>query len=65
MSSPAIRAGSAKIGGGSYSSPHLMTIGGVTQVLMLSGVGATSVAPADGKQLWQHRGGGFPLCSPL
>jgi outer membrane protein assembly factor BamB len=39
----------AKIGGGSYSSPHLMTIGGVAQVLMLSGVGATSIAPADGK----------------
>ena len=33
----------AKIGGGSYSSPQRMTIGGITQVLMLSGVGATSV----------------------
>jgi outer membrane protein assembly factor BamB len=54
----------AKIGGGSYSSPHLMTIGGVTQVLMLSGDGATSIAPADGKQLWQHPWRGFPIVQP-
>jgi len=40
--------------GGSYSSPHLVTIGGVAQILLMSGSGATSVAPADGKQLWQH-----------
>jgi outer membrane protein assembly factor BamB len=41
-------------GGGGYSSPHLATIGGVAQVLLLSGAGATSVAPADGKLLWEH-----------
>jgi len=44
----------AQTGGGGYSSPHLVTIGGVAQILLLSGSGATSVAPADGKQLWQH-----------
>jgi hypothetical protein len=44
----------AQTGGGGYSSPQLMTIGGVVQVLLLSGSGATSVGPADGKQLWQH-----------
>jgi outer membrane protein assembly factor BamB len=54
----------ARTGGGSYSSPHLMTIGGVTQVLMLSGVGATSLTPADGKQLWQHPWRGFPIVQP-
>jgi outer membrane protein assembly factor BamB len=53
-----------KTGGGSYSSPHLMTIGGVTQVLMLSGVGATSVAPADGRRLWEHPWRGFPIVQP-
>jgi hypothetical protein len=37
-----------------YSSPHLLTIDGVQQVLLLSGTGATSVAPTDGKQLWQY-----------
>ena len=41
-------------GGGGYSSPHLTTIGGVTQILLLSGGGATGVAPADGAVLWQH-----------
>jgi hypothetical protein len=44
----------AQTGGGGYSSPHLVTIGGVAQILLMSGTGATSVAPADGKQLWQH-----------
>ena len=41
-------------GGGGYSSPHLVTIDGVAQILLLSGAGATSVAPADGKLLWEH-----------
>ncbi|MFL6199079.1 MAG: PQQ-binding-like beta-propeller repeat protein [Thermoanaerobaculia bacterium] len=40
--------------GAGYSSPHLATIDGVAQVLLLSTAGATSVAPADGAQLWQH-----------
>lgn len=41
-------------GGGSYSSPHLVTIDGVAQVLLTSDGELTSVAVADGKQLWQH-----------
>jgi outer membrane protein assembly factor BamB len=40
-------------GGASYSSPQLLTIGGVTQVLLMSGRGAASVAPADGTLLWE------------
>jgi len=40
--------------GGSYSSPHLVTIDGVTQLVMLSSSGATSVSPADGSVLWKH-----------
>jgi hypothetical protein len=38
--------------GGSYSSPHLVTIDGVQQVLLITGAGTTSVTPNDGKQLW-------------
>ncbi len=38
----------------SYSSPHLVTLDGVAQVLMLNGAGTTSVAPADGTLLWEH-----------
>ena len=40
--------------GWGYGSPHLSTIGGVTQIVLLNGAGAISVAPADGKLLWQH-----------
>ena len=51
---------------GSYSSPHRATIDGVTQVLLLSGSGAISVAPASGTQLWQHRwdAGGATIVQP-
>lgn len=41
-------------GGNSYSSPHLVTIDGVVQVLMMSKSGALSVEPASGKQLWNY-----------
>jgi len=41
-------------GGGGYSSPHLVTIGGVTQIVLMCGPGAVSVAPEDGRLLWQH-----------
>ena len=51
-------------GGGSYSSPHLLTIGGVPQVLLLSDAGATSVAPADGGVLWKNSWPGFAILEP-
>src|SRR5205823_6220499 len=34
--------------------PHRVTIDGVTQIVLMCGPGAISVAPADGKLLWQH-----------
>ena len=40
--------------GGGYSSPHRVTIGGITQVLMATGGGLTSVSPSDGTVLWEH-----------
>ena len=51
-------------GGGGYSSPHLMTIAGVPQVLLLNGAGAISVAPADGTVLWQHPWPGDGIVQP-
>jgi hypothetical protein len=42
-------------GGGGYSSPQLATIGGVPQILLLRGARSTSVAPADGSLLWEHK----------
>ncbi len=44
----------APAAGGSYSSPHLVTIDGVAQIVLMSASGATSVAPADGKLLWKY-----------
>jgi outer membrane protein assembly factor BamB len=41
-------------GGDGYSSPHLLTIEGVAQVLLMSKAGASSVAPGDGTLLWEH-----------
>jgi outer membrane protein assembly factor BamB len=41
-------------GGDSYSSPQLVTIDGVQQIVLMSSTGATSVALADGKVLWTH-----------
>ena len=41
-------------GPGSYSSPHPLTIDGEAQVLLLSSSGLTSVAPRDGRVLWEH-----------
>src|SRR4029077_19828262 len=42
---------------GSYSSPHRATIHGVTQILMLSTDGATSLAPDTGAVLWDYTWG--------
>ncbi|HLY20333.1 MAG TPA: PQQ-binding-like beta-propeller repeat protein [Bryobacteraceae bacterium] len=50
--------------GASYSSPHLATIGGVPQVLLLSAAGMTSVALADGAVLWEHAWPGYPIVQP-
>jgi outer membrane protein assembly factor BamB len=41
-------------GGGGYSSPHVATIDGVPQILLLRGARTISVAPADGTLLWEH-----------
>jgi outer membrane protein assembly factor BamB len=54
----------AQTGGGSYSSPHLMTIGGVPQVVMLSGAGVTSVTPANGTPLWKHTWASMAILQP-
>jgi outer membrane protein assembly factor BamB len=50
--------------GEGYSSPHIVTIHGVAQILLMSGAGVTSVAPADGKLLWQHSWKGGPIVQP-
>jgi outer membrane protein assembly factor BamB len=41
-------------GGHNYSSPHLMTIDGVKQVLMMSEKAASSFVPETGELLWER-----------
>lgn len=47
-----------------YTSPQLATIGGVRQILLMSGTGLASVSPADGTTLWQHDWSGNPVVQP-
>jgi outer membrane protein assembly factor BamB len=49
---------------GGYSSPHLATIGGVVQVLLVNGEGAMSVNPKDGTLLWKHGWEGDSIVQP-
>jgi len=37
-----------------YSSPHLVTVEGVAQVLLMTAAGLISVEPDDGGLLWEH-----------
>ena len=39
-------------GGTGYSSPHLATLHGVPQIVLLDAKGATSVSPSNGERLW-------------
>jgi len=50
--------------GGSYSSPHPLTIDGVRQVLLVNGGGASSFAPDTGKVLWDHEWPGGAIIQP-
>jgi outer membrane protein assembly factor BamB len=41
-------------GGSGYSSPHLVTVGDVPQILLLRGSRTIAISPADGSLLWEH-----------
>lgn len=51
-------------GGDCYSSPHLVHIDGIAQILLLNEAGAGSVAPADGTLLWEFPWPGHPIVQP-
>ncbi|MET0556925.1 MAG: PQQ-binding-like beta-propeller repeat protein [Vicinamibacteria bacterium] len=50
--------------GGGYSSPHLSTIDGVAQIVLLNTAGASGVAVADGALLWSHAFPGDGIVQP-
>jgi outer membrane protein assembly factor BamB len=41
-------------GGSGYSSPQLLNISGIPQILLMSKAGALSVDPTTGKKLWEY-----------
>jgi outer membrane protein assembly factor BamB len=49
---------------GSYSSPQRVTIGGVPQIVLITGGGVDSVSPRDGALLWQYAWKGSPILQP-
>jgi outer membrane protein assembly factor BamB len=49
---------------GTYSSPHLVTVDGVEQVVLLTPPGAISVKPSDGTVLWEHKWEGTSIVQP-
>jgi outer membrane protein assembly factor BamB len=49
---------------GGYSSPHVATIDGVKQILLLNSSGATSVALTTGKVLWKYGWSGDGIVQP-
>ena len=51
-------------GGDCYSSPHLVHIDGVAQILLMNEAGVSSFTPADGTLLWKHAWSGYPIVQP-
>jgi outer membrane protein assembly factor BamB len=51
-------------GGEGYSSPHLVTLDGTPQIVLINGDGASGVSPADGSQLWAFPAITFSIVQP-
>lgn len=50
--------------GDCYTSPHLINIDGIEQVLMMTSWGATAYLPETGEILWQHELNGAKVIQP-
>lgn len=51
-------------GGTGYSSPQLLTVNGIQQIVLLRSTGVMSVSLTDGKLLWEHAWEGAPIVQP-
>jgi outer membrane protein assembly factor BamB len=51
--------------GSGYSSPHIATIAGVSQVVLANGPGVIAVNAADGAILWKHDWAGDSIVQPV
>ena len=51
-------------GGAGYSSPHLRTIEGTEQIVLVNGPGIIAVSPVDGTVLWTHAWAGDSIVQP-
>jgi outer membrane protein assembly factor BamB len=51
-------------GGDCYSSPQLLTISGIQQILFLNESGLISIDPNSGKILWKYANKGNPILQP-
>lgn len=50
--------------GMSYSSPHLLRLGGVPQIVHLNHTGVSGLSPDDGAEVWHHPWKGAALVQP-
>ena len=50
--------------GDSYSSPQLLTLAEVPQIVFQNKAGATAYDPVDGKKLWAYAWEGYPIVQP-
>jgi outer membrane protein assembly factor BamB len=53
-----------KGGGWAYSSPHVTTIDGMTQIVFVNGPAIVGVSPSDGAVLWKHEWGSDSIVQP-
>ena len=53
-----------KAEGDCYSSPHLLVVDGVKQILFQNDTGTSSIEPSDGKLIWEHPWPGLPIVQP-
>jgi outer membrane protein assembly factor BamB len=47
-----------------YTSPQLVSLDGVRQILFVNSAGVSGVSPADGKVLWSSAWKGYPIVQP-